>query len=88
MACVIGVAREQGTSRAALARSGPVQAVGQPAQLPSQPAVIFWGRLPLEALQFVVEFVQDRLQEFAQRLGLVRGPSSGSWARAVPRAWP
>src|SRR5215211_4643857 len=72
-------AAEQCEQRAARARLRHVQAVDQLAQLSPQPAVIGRGRLPLKALQLVVEFVQDRLQEFAQRLGLVRGTPSGAW---------
>ena len=78
MACSIVVARERCDPRARLARSRPVQAVDQLAQLFPQPSLIFEGRLPLEALQCVFEFVHDRLQEFAQRLGVVRGTPRGA----------
>jgi hypothetical protein len=47
-----------------LARSPQVQAIDQPAQLSPQLAVIFRSRLALEALQLVLEFIKDWLQEF------------------------
>jgi hypothetical protein len=78
MEFIIGVARERCNPRAALAHSRQVQAVDQPAQLSPQPAVIFWGGLPLKALQLVFEFVQDRLQEFAPRMGRVWGTPRGA----------
>src|SRR3954454_4232475 len=80
MACLIVAARAWCDPRAARARLRHVQADDQLAQLSPQPSVIFRGRLTLEALQCVFEFVQNRLQEFAQRLGLIRGTPSGAWS--------
>jgi hypothetical protein len=77
------VARERCDPRAARARLRYLQAVGHRAQLSPQPAVIFRGRLPLEALQRVFAFVHDRLQKFAPRLGLVRGTPGGVWSDLV-----
>jgi hypothetical protein len=65
MAGLIVAARARCDPRAARACLWHVQAVNQPAQLSPQPSVIFRGRLTLEALQFVFEFVQNRLQAFA-----------------------
>jgi hypothetical protein len=42
--------------------------------------VIFWTRRPLKALQRVLEFIEDRLQEFAPRMGPVRGTPRGAWS--------